>query len=106
MSEAAFWWVNTVTVEPYLGEKATGPAYGPPQSVDCWVEDETKLVRSGDGSEVVSSTQVYGPLEVAALFPVKSKVTTTTRTSFVIANNGFDSGSLALGLDHVEIALT
>jgi hypothetical protein len=106
MTDAAFWWVNSVTVEPYLGQTAVGPKYGDAQSVDCWVEDEIKLVRDADGSQVVSSAQVFGPLEIAAIFPPKSRVTTSTRTAFVISNNGFDSGSLDLGLDHVEITLT
>lgn len=106
MTALNFWWVNTVTVRPYLGTKNGAPSYGPPQTVACWVEDETKLVRDNTGAEVVSSATVYAPLAAAPQFPVGSKVTTSTRTAFVIANNGFDSGSLDLGLDHVQITLT
>jgi hypothetical protein len=106
MTEAAFWWVHAVTVEPYLGTKNGRPEYGSPRSVDCWVEDETKLIRNSDGAEVVSSTNVSAAIESAPIFPPGSKVTTSTRTAFVITNNVFDSGSLDLGLDHVVIHLT
>lgn len=106
MTEAAYWFVNTVTVETYLGETAKGPSYAAATDVACWVEDETRLIRNADGSEVVSSATVYAPLDAAAMFPPKSKVTTSTRTAFVIATNALDSGSLDLELDHVQISLT
>lgn len=106
MTAAEFWWVNTVTVTPYLGGGASGPVYGPTQTVACWIEDETKLVRDNEGSEVVSSATIYAPLEAAASFPAKSKVTTPTRTGYVIGVNAFDSGSLDLGLDHIQVTLT
>lgn len=106
MTEAAYWFVNTVTVETYLGETAKGPSYDTPRTVTCWVEDETRMVRDATGSQVVSSATVYAPLDKASLFPPKSKVTTSTRTAFVIVANSFDSGSLALDLDHVQVTLT
>lgn len=106
MSEASYWFVNTVTVQTYLGETGKGPSYADPQTVACWVEDEARLIRDAAGSEVVSSATVYAPLSAAAQFPPKSKVTTSTRTAFVIACNAFDSGSLDLDLDHVQVSLT
>jgi hypothetical protein len=49
---------------------------------------------------------VYAALDAQPLFPVGSKVHLPTRTAFVMSLNGFDSGSLALGLDHLQVALT
>jgi hypothetical protein len=106
MTEAAFWWVNTVTVSPYLGTGVKGPTYGAPVQVACWIEDEVKLVRHPDGSEVVSSASIYLPLSSAGNFPTGSKVVTPSRTAFVITNNRFDSGTLGLGIDHAVVTLT
>lgn len=100
MSAAAFWWVNTVTVKTYQGSGAYGDLWGDPVTVNCWIEDGSKLVLNANGDEVVSTTSVHGPLDQAALFAVGSEVTNGGRTSRVISLDRFDSGSLALGVDH------
>lgn len=106
MTEAAYWWVNTVTVTPYLGRGAKGPSYGPSVEIHCWIEDEVKLVRDSEGSEVVSSASIYMALDDAAHFPSGSEVVTPSRTAFVITNSRFDSGTLDLGIDHAVVTLT
>jgi len=50
----SFLLVHTVTVEPYLGEKGSGPSYGPPVPVKCLITEARKLVRDAAGREVVS----------------------------------------------------
>jgi hypothetical protein len=106
MTDAAFWWVNTVTVETYLGSGAFGPSYGSPQQVACWLEDQVKLVRNAKGDQVVSSSCVYAALDDAALFAPDSKVTTPTGVGLVITCRREDSGSLDLGIDHIQVDLS
>lgn len=106
MTAASFWWVNTVTVETYLGDGAFGPRYADPVEVNCWLENGNNLVRDATGMEVVSSAAVHGPLEQAQAFTPESRVTTTDgRTTHVIVCREFDSGSLNLLVDHFEASL-
>lgn len=101
------WYVHMVTVETYEGSGAYGPAYTTAEQVRCWLEDGNKLVRDSEGNEVVSSTELFVPLAQASLFTVGSRVTLPSgRTASVLSAATFDSGSLNLGLDHAEVALT
>lgn len=102
MTEAAFWWVNTVSVETFTGSGSHGPAWAAPVTVNCWVEDGTQMVRDSQGNETVSSTAIHGPLGLAAMFAVGSKVTTVGKAgaSQVLTLDRFDSGTLGLKLEH------
>jgi hypothetical protein len=107
MTAAAFWWVNTVTVEQYLGVGANAASkFAAPASVACWVEDGNKLIRDSQGAEVVSSAAIHGPLDQAALFPVGSKVTVNGRTSRVLTLDRLDATGLAAGASHFVAHLT
>jgi hypothetical protein len=52
---------DRITVEPYLGNGATGPQYGPPVGVRARIEGKRRVVRRVNagadiGSDVVSTT--------------------------------------------------
>ncbi|PJN40510.1 hypothetical protein CG747_12625 [Streptomyces sp. CB02959] len=60
MSRVPGWLLrHLITVEPYLGDSAYGPQYGPPAvAVPALVSAAVRQVRGADGREVVSSTTV------------------------------------------------
>ncbi|WP_260605287.1 hypothetical protein [Streptomyces sp. WAC01280] len=66
---------HRVTVEPYLGDSAYGPRYGPPVAdVPAMVAETVKQVRrASDGREVVSTAQVIIAPGLAC--PAGSRVT-------------------------------
>lgn len=81
----------TVTVRPSLGTGSTGPVYGPEVTLSpdtgtgVMVDDETRLVRAPDGSEVVSSTTIVARPAQAATLTVGSLVTLRSgRTTTVL----------------------
>lgn len=106
MTEAAFWWVHSGSVETYQGSGPYGPVYADPVDVACWVEGEQKVVTNSEGTEVTSMTVVRGPLADKDLLAVGSKFTYGGQTAKVLTLAWFDSGSLDLGLDHYEARLT
>lgn len=62
--------VNTIGVADEWGAVPVTPH----SSVPCLIEDETLLVRSPDGSEVVSASRVHVDLAVGAWFTPGSQV--------------------------------
>lgn len=94
---------HTVTVEPYLGQSAAGPRYGPAMPIRCFVDDSRRLVRNETGEQVVSESTVLCRLDVAA--PPKSRVNVFGREAFVIIAKRRDGAGLPTP-DHLEIALT
>jgi hypothetical protein len=64
---------HTVLVRDFLGNTGMGSAYGPPRPVAAFAEDEQKTVRSRDGAEVVSTSQVH--LNFGEAVPLGSLVT-------------------------------
>lgn len=107
MTAAAFWWVNSVDVETYLGSGGTGDKLANPVPAACWLEDEVKLVRAADGSQIASNATLYAPLDSLATFAPKSRVTLPSgRRAYVIVVAANDSGSLELELDHIVVSLT
>jgi len=76
---------HRVTVKALTGNGAYGPEYatGVP-NVPCMLDDSRKLVRNGDGDEVVSETTLICRLQHAALFTPGSEVTLPRRTAHVI----------------------
>jgi hypothetical protein len=94
---------HTVTVEPYLGPSAYGPRYGPAAEVRCFLDEQTRMVRAGDGTQVSSSSTAYALLDTAA--PAQSRVTLPDgRQTTVIAALRRDGGALPVP-SHLEIQL-
>jgi hypothetical protein len=53
---------HRVTVEPYLGDTAYGPRYGPAVEVAALVAEVVRMVRAPDGRTVAATAQVItGP---------------------------------------------
>ncbi|MER5769554.1 hypothetical protein [Streptomyces sp. NPDC001985] len=97
------WFRHTVVVEPYVGSGPTGPVYGPPITVRCLVDDQTRLVRSATGDQVTSTSTLYARLETVC--PAKSRVTLLSgRRTVVIAALRRDGGGLPTP-DHLEVQL-
>lgn len=95
--------VHAVTVEPYLGESSTGALYGPARTVRCFLDEQTRTVRTPAGDEVTSTSTAYAlPSESA---PPKSKVTLPSgRITKAIQTKDRKGGRLRTP-DHVEIQL-
>lgn len=84
---------HEVTVEAWVSEGPYGPKYADPVTVACFLEEQTRMVRSPAGEEVTSSSTFYAlPTEIC---PAKSRVTLPSgRTTSVIASYKRDAGSL------------
>ncbi|MEV5673510.1 MULTISPECIES: hypothetical protein [Streptomyces] len=73
---------HRITVEPYLGDTAYGPRYGPPlEGVPALVAMKVRTVRDREGREVTSTAQVIARPDLEC--PAESRITlpdgTTTR---------------------------
>ncbi|MFJ1708571.1 hypothetical protein [Kitasatospora sp. NPDC088346] len=65
---------HRITIEPYQGDSAYGPLYGPPVTdVPALVADTVRLVRAPDGRQVVSSAQLL--LDPDTAVPAGSRIT-------------------------------
>lgn len=105
-NDASWWYVQTVQVKTYLGEGNRGAKFGSPVTIPCWVEDGNKDVINASGEEVVSSARVYADTTYATAFQVGTQVVLPGgNTTRVIAVSRNDSGSLGLGLDHIEVSV-
>jgi hypothetical protein len=106
VSELAEFWVHQVTIETYRGTNGAGvKVYAAPQTDDVFVEGKTRLVRDGNGAQVVSQATLYGDVSLGALLPPLSRVTLPDgRVTTVLSTNTNDSGSLGLP-DHVAVSL-
>ncbi|WP_188197220.1 hypothetical protein [Nonomuraea sp. SYSU D8015] len=99
-------WVftHTAVIEPFEGEGAYGPIFGDPVTKKCLVDDERRLVRNAEGSEVVSDTTIFFPPGTHC--PEGSRVTVPPgpdgRTTTVIASYNRSGGGLPTP-DHTEV---
>lgn len=95
---------HQVTIEPYLGETSKGPKYGPSVVVrPCFVDEQTRGVRTPAGDQVTSTSTVYADPGIQA--PPFSRVTLPSgRVTKVIQAKDRDGGGLPTP-DHVEIQL-
>jgi hypothetical protein len=93
---------HTAVIEPYEGTGPFGPKFGAPVTVSCFCDDQRRLVRGGDGTEVISSATVYCPLDTIA--PAESRVTVNGKTSTVFTAYRRDGGGLPTP-DHLEVVL-
>lgn len=78
---------HRITVEPYAGDSAYGPTYGPPiEDVPALVDSKIRTVRAPDGRETTSTATVYAGPDLAAQCPPESRITLPDgRTTRVIA---------------------
>lgn len=87
---------KNVSYQPYTGDGANGRIFGASVAVKrALVVQKDTLVRSKDGEQVVSGTQVY--LDAVNPIPENSLVTVFTGTPFektatVITSEHYDSG--------------
>ncbi|MFJ5883463.1 hypothetical protein [Kitasatospora cineracea] len=92
---------HRVSVEPYLGDSAYGPTYGPAIELPALVSESTKLVRAPDGRQVVSSAQVL--LAPGADVPTGSHLTLPSgRTTVPISVATLDAPGLPVPA-HTEV---
>lgn len=98
--------VHRVAVEPYAGSGAYGNQYLPTAGdVACLLDDKRQLVRSSDGSEVVSETTLITRLAQAANFRPNSRVSLPHRTATVITVAERSDAGLG-AWQHLEVTLT
>ena len=96
---------HRITIEPYLGESANGPRYGPPvANVRAFVDEQTKRVAGPNGTQVTSSSQVYCLLSTVA--PPLSRVTLADGTVTAVINALRRDGGSFNTPDHLELQLT
>lgn len=94
---------HTVTIEPYLGQSAYGPRYAAPVTVKGFLDEQTRMVRAADGTQVSSSSMFRPQLDIAA--PAQSRVTLPDgRVTSVIAALRRDGGGLPVP-SHLELQL-
>lgn len=105
-------YVHTVTVQTLTGSGGMGDVFAAPLTLSpdtdtgVMVDDKRRLVRSKDGSQVISETSIYGRPALATVLLEGSLVTLPSgRVATVITTADRTSGALDLP-DHVEAALT
>lgn len=95
---------HTIGLEPYLGSSGRGDLYGPAMTVTCFVDQKRRLVRAPNGSQVVSSTTVFAPLDTTC--PPRSRVTLPDgHTALVIGTAQRRAAGLDEAVEHLEITL-
>jgi len=99
-------WVHRVPVKTKIGDTSYGEKYAASVDVDCYIEDETKLVRDTSGSEVVSNSSLFADIDAASIFTQGSLVTLRRGDVRVISIAYLDAGPLAPGFEHLEVHLT
>ena len=71
---------QTCQVEPFTGESARGPLYGPPVTVPCRAQEAETYMHGRDGSadrhEETTTTTVYMPFTTTC--PPRSRITLPT----------------------------
>lgn len=106
-SELGDFWVHQVTVETYLGTTGAGvKQYAAAVQADVFAERKRRLVRDGNGQQIVSESTLYGDVSLAPQFTPQTRVTlpAETKPTTVIVCAVNDSGDLDLP-DHVAVAL-
>ncbi|MFF5984424.1 hypothetical protein ACFY78_36835 [Streptomyces olindensis] len=95
--------VHEITVEPYDGASSTGTLYRPPATVKCFLDEQTRAVRTPGGEQVTSTSTAYADLSTDA--PALSRVTLPDgRTTTVIQAKRRDGKGLGTP-NHLEIQL-
>lgn len=76
--------VHQITVEPFLGDTAYAPQFGPPVVVRALVDQQTRRVTDPGGTEVISGSTAICPLSTVA--PAQSRVTLADGTVTRVIN--------------------
>jgi hypothetical protein len=93
---------HTMLVEPYLGASGTGPAYGRPVEVRCFVEPVRSTARGGETRTSVGGSTVYAPLDTP--ITPEARVTIEGKRVEVVSVVRHDGGGLPTP-DHLEITV-
>jgi hypothetical protein len=94
---------HTLTVEPYVGNGAHGPVFGPAVAVTGFLDQTERLVRASNGTEVVASSTFFCDLDTN--IPVESRVTLPDgKVHSVVQLGTFDTAGRSR-LEHKEAAL-
>lgn len=94
-------YVHSVTVETKQGIYDT---YGTPVTISCFVDETTRLVRSPNGNEVVSSTTITAHPDLATVLVQGARVTLPSGdVTTILTRSLAESGDLDLP-DHVTAA--
>lgn len=92
---------HTIVVEDYLGASATGPVYGVPRTVRCYVEDAVRAVRKSEGRTAAAGSRIIYDLD-PTLRP-DARVTVNGQPREVLQVRHFD-GRLGTP-DHTELTV-
>lgn len=91
---------HVATIEPFKGHGAYGPVYDLPiENQPCLIDDERRMVRDDEGTEVVSNTTVF--FLPGARCPAGSRITAYGRQMIAITSFDRNGGRLPTP-DHVE----
>lgn len=93
---------QTAQVEPYLGDNAKGPTYGPSVAMTCYIEQANNIIRDTEGRELVSTSKLWFP--AGSSIPNQSRITVGGLRSYALQVNVFSGGGLPTP-DHVEVLL-
>ena len=94
---------HSVTVEAFLGSGAYGPEYGPVVTVKCFRDDQSKLVKTAGGDEVMSVASLYCSLSENV--PIGSRVTLAEGTIYTVIDSRRRDGGGLPTFDHLEVIL-
>lgn len=96
--------VHRITVEPYTGESANGPVYGPPvANVRAFVDQQTRRVTAPNGEQVISGSTAICPLSTVA--PAQSRITLADGTVTLVINAKRRDAPGLPTPDHLELQL-
>lgn len=101
-------WVDQVTVEPYLGKSGTGTIlYDVPVTLTGSLSRKQTFVRDANGEQVVSSTSFSCDASHADELPPKSRVTIPGQAQpTTIISRQVSTGTAEItGLDSVKVYL-
>lgn len=79
---------HRMLVEDYRGSTATGPVYGPPRTVRCYVEAKSFSVRSPEGRTVAAAAVIRCDLD-RSITP-ESRITVFGRRCEIVSVTHYD----------------
>lgn len=101
VTDLSDFWVHAVGLETYQGTSGAGVRlYAVSVTIPCYVERKRQFVRSANGEQVISSTQVYADVTLKAVLAPESRVTLDEGVNTVLSRETYSSAALGLP-DHV-----